>query len=89
MTQRNLKFLGAAAILALGVPALAGEITGNGKSTPIRSGVASSECAFSGFNDTPGEDGFGRTQSYGQVVALYGAIPNGTPMHPGLACRGR
>ena len=30
-------------------PAFAGEVTGNGKSTPIRAGVASSACAFSGI----------------------------------------
>jgi hypothetical protein len=57
--------------------ALAGEITGNGKSlkdpdTGMLHGK--SECAFSGLNDTysgdpgvPDDDGFFRTQNWGQV----------------------
>jgi hypothetical protein len=34
-------------------PALAGEITGNGKPTPINSYQAGSICSFSGLNDVP------------------------------------
>ena len=44
----------AASIAAVGVTAgaaFAGEVTGNGKPTPIRSGVAASICAFSGLED--------------------------------------
>ena len=58
--QTKHKIVAALAILAVGTPGFAGEITGNGKLTPIKSrGVASSECAFSGRNDTPFQDGFG------------------------------
>ena len=66
-----------------GSPALAGEITGTGASTPIRSHVASSICAFSGLND----DGSGPStlvQSYGQIVAAFGKPQVG----PGTECRG-
>lgn len=66
-----------------GSPALAGEVTGTGESTPIRSGVASSICAFSGLND----DGAGPSslvQSYGQIVRAFGKPSSG----PGTSCRG-
>jgi hypothetical protein len=49
--------------LAAGTVA-AGEITGNGTSLqPLR---ANSECAFSGLDDAD-DDGFGRTQNWGQL----------------------
>ena len=64
-------------VMAMGVSAaLAGEITGNGKSLKNDDGSLNgrSECAFSGQNDTysgnpdiPDEDGFFRTQNWGQV----------------------
>jgi len=70
--------------LALGAPALAGETTGNGGETPIKSqqsfpdapaGPANSFCAFSGLNDVPdGSDSPGdpfapgRVQSFGDNV---------------------
>lgn len=66
-----------------GSPAFAGEITGTGESTPIRSHVARSICAFSGLND----DNSGPSslvQSYGQIVAAFGKPPTG----PGTSCRG-
>lgn len=43
--------------LAAAAPALAGEITGNGDSTPIRDFVAGSICSFSGLNDEYYVDG--------------------------------
>ena len=74
----------AALVLGLGAgSAFAGEITGNGKETPIKSqqecdfgtgecpapaGPANSFCAFSGLNDDPAEDG-NRTQSWGTGVS--------------------
>ena len=65
-------FSAAALIVAMGGAASAGEITGNGKPTPINGGQAGSICAFSGQNDDPtgGGDPFqdGRTQNWGQVV---------------------
>lgn len=72
--------------LVIGTPALAGEVTGTGKSTPIRSGVANSICAYSGLND----DGLGPStlvQSSGQIRAAFGGP---APFHgsPGTSCRG-
>jgi hypothetical protein len=64
--------------------AFAGEVTGTGESTPIRSGVAASECAFSGQNDDP-EEAFpfgGRVQSFGRLVAQLGPLGG----VPGEAC---
>jgi hypothetical protein len=62
----------AAMLVALGGPAFAGEITGNGKPTPINSYRAGSICSFSGQNDDPtgGGDPFedGRTQNWGHVL---------------------
>jgi hypothetical protein len=72
------KALAAAAVAAMIVvgaagAASAGEITGNGKPTPINTYRAGSICSFSGQNDDPtgGGDPFqdGRTQNWGQVVA--------------------
>jgi hypothetical protein len=74
-------------------PALAGEITGNGKwiagseEAPLN---GKSECAFSGQNDEfhlfPNEE-WPRTQSWGQNVR--GAVQAGEPAPggvPGFAC---
>jgi hypothetical protein len=83
------------AVMGLGAgSALAGEITGNGKwiagseEAPLH---GKSACAYSGQNDNfvlgnevPDEDGFTRTQSWGQVVrnagplrgAAFGCNPN-------------
>lgn len=74
------------ATVIIATPALAGEVTGTGEDTPIRSGVANSICAFSGQND----DGAGPNpivQSYGVIRAFFGgpAPFNGTP---GTACNG-
>ena len=71
----------AATFGALNASAFAGEITGNGKSTPIRSGVAASECAFSGLDD-PDPDPFTHTQSFGQLVSMFGPMGG----VPGVAC---
>lgn len=74
-------------------PAFAGEVAGppggGGKPTPIKSGVASSACAFSGLNDfSDGHTSF-HVQSYGIDVSGKGELPFG---HPGLGepfnCRG-
>jgi hypothetical protein len=76
-------------------PAFAGEVTGNGKQTPIGAAPddaphASSICSFSGQNDDPNEPGAGgRVQSWGQDVsnAVHaGAAPPGGV--PGQACNG-
>ena len=71
----------AAAFGGLNASAFAGEVTGTGESTPIRSGVAASECAFSGLNDdqdpTPAI-----SQSFGQIVKVAGPLGG----EPGFAC---
>jgi hypothetical protein len=93
------KSLFAAAVCAAAVaglsagPALAGEITGNGKwiagsaEAPLN---GKSECAYSGQNDTytgnpdvPDADGFTRTQSWGQVARHLQGAAGGVP---GRAC---
>jgi hypothetical protein len=77
--MRRVLVIGAtcALTLVLGVnAALAGEVTGNGKSLKNDDGTlnGASECAFSGLNDTysgdptiPDEDGFFLTQNWGQI----------------------
>jgi hypothetical protein len=81
----NLKKLVAVCVI-LSSPVWAGEVTGNGDSTPIRDGKASSICAFSGLND----DGAGpnsQVQAYGAIRASFGgpAPFNGLP---GTSCVG-
>ena len=88
MKKTAVACLGSAAIvLASAGAASAGEVTGNGKDTPIRGGVANSVCAFSGLNNdvvVPGEPVEpGRTQSYGQIVRSGGKA---FAPSPGVAC---
>jgi hypothetical protein len=85
--------LAAVAFAVVGVgSAFAGEITGSGKwiagseSAPLN---GKSDCAYSGLNDNyvlgnplPDEDGFTRTQSWGQVVRNAGPLGG----VPGRAC---
>jgi len=73
-----------AAITALTAsPAFAGEITGNGKPTPIKTrGTASSLCAFSGLNDQQQGQTVTRTQNWGQDIVT--GIIEGPP--PGIGC---
>jgi hypothetical protein len=78
--------------LSLGAgTAFAGEITGNGKSTPIRSYHMSSICAFSGYNDDP-EIEPGRkaahVQSWGQIPKDVRAFLTSIGENPGQACNG-
>ena len=94
----RLKSLVAAALCAVAVAvtgagsAFAGEINGNGKwiagseSAPLK---GKSDCAYSGLNDNyvlgnplPDEDGFTRTQSWGQVIRNAGPLGG----VPGTAC---
>jgi hypothetical protein len=94
----------AASIVAMGGVASAGEVTGNGKPTPIAGFRAGSICSFSGQNDDPtgGGDPFedGRTQNWGHVLAdakqFIGDGDNGAnelasminAEGPGTNCRG-
>ena len=74
------------AALLLSTPALGGEITGNGK---VAQGAshASSECAYSGRNDTPW-DLMGWVQTFHTWWNIFGFISPGSAAHPGQACRG-
>jgi len=84
----------AAVIASLGAGAvMAGEITGNGKSLklddPGKWGTwlhARSECAYSGLNDTPGQDGFGHTQSWGQLPKEMKEFLTSIGVSPGTSC---
>jgi hypothetical protein len=90
----------AVAVTAVGaVPAFAGEITGNDKSLKNEDGSlnGNSICAFSGQNDTysgdpdvPDEDGFTRTQAWGQIPheVRQDFIPPSSEDHPGNSCNG-
>lgn len=66
----------AAAAAATATPAIAGEITGNGKPIDVN---GRSECAFSGYNDLDGDprDPGWISQNYGQNVRL-------TPLDPSM-----
>lgn len=81
-----LRALGAATLLIslTAGSALAGEVTGKGKPTPIAGYRAHSICSFSGLND--------RTQGEGPTdtrVQNWGVTPNPMPgFHPGDSCNG-
>jgi len=89
-------------VVAMGGTAFAGEVTGNGKPTPINQYRAGSICSFSGQNDDPNEPGLfngGRVQSFGDIVQEaivvlgdgHGAsslVPTITGEGPGVSCRG-
>jgi hypothetical protein len=75
--------------------ALAGEITGNGKSLKNSDGTLNgrSICAFSGLNDSysgdptiPDEDGFFRTQAWGQLPKEIRDFLISIGEDPGEAC---
>ncbi len=88
--------LAALMVIAMGASAaFAGEITGNGKSLKNDDGTLNgrSICAFSGLNDTytgdpnvPDEDGFTRTQSWGQLSKEVRDFLTTIGLHPGSAC---
>jgi hypothetical protein len=94
--------LAVALVGALAGPAFAGEVTGNGKPTPIDTFRAGSICSFSGQNDDPNEPGLfngGRVQSWGDIVQeAIGALGDGKGASalvptirsegPGASCRG-
>ena len=75
----------AAAAVLISSPAWAGELTGNGNQTPIKSsGVAASICAFSGLNPE-GDGPNALVQSYGQIRAAFGG-PAPFAGLPGVEC---
>ena len=77
-------------LMAFGIApaAHAGEITGNGRITPILGGVAASACAFSGLEDA---DGSGSSETP-RATQNWGRIPKGVRdqmppfLHTGSAC---
>ena len=85
--------------IGIGGSAFAGEVTGNGRETPIKSGVAKSACAFSGLEDgetltfpngiptvVPTDD-----SGPGWVQTPHGETSPGVFFPPGIAgqeCRG-
>ncbi|MDH3511139.1 MAG: hypothetical protein OER85_09845 [Gammaproteobacteria bacterium] len=85
-----------ACILSIGASvALAGEITGNGKSLKNSDGTLNGKsiCAFSGLNDTytgdptePDEDGFFRTQAWGQLPKDVRDFLISIGEYPAVAC---
>jgi hypothetical protein len=92
----------AVAVVLMGGTAFAGEVTGNGKLTPINGFRAGSICAFSGQNDDPNEPGLfndGRVQSFGDIVqeaivvlgdgkGASSLVPIIRTEGPGASCRG-
>jgi hypothetical protein len=69
--------------------ALAGEITGSGKPTPIKEFRAKSICSFSGLNDRVQGEGptDTRAQSWGQIPkAVRDVIA--VEEHPSIGCNG-
>jgi hypothetical protein len=96
MRRSTIVALVALLLLTMGASAaLAGEVTGNGKSLKQDDGTlhGKSECAFSGQNDTysgdpdvPDADGFFRTQSWGQVGREGRIFLTSIGVNPGNAC---
>ena len=88
------------AVLALGAPAFAGEITGNGEPTPVNEYRAGSICAFSGLDDNDFEAPVepGKTQTFGGELRAFAEVyPGGVSglaqdglirTGPGTECRG-
>ena len=94
--KRSGASIGLALILsALATAGHAGEITGNGKSLKDDEGNLNgkSVCAFSGLNDTftgdptePDEDGFTRTQNWGQLSKAVKEFLTMIGVNPGNSC---
>lgn len=88
MPRATSLFVVAFASAFLAAPAVAGELNGIGEDNPLR---GASICQFSGLNDDPTgidpENGPpGRTQSFGQDIAKWGADPRDELFRPGILC---
>jgi hypothetical protein len=81
--HRLTKIIGALAFVTA-MPSSAGEVTGNGDSTPVANYQAASICSFSGLEDHPILPG--TVQSYGMIVRSLGG--GHYPFGPGFSCRG-
>lgn len=79
MIHRTHRLLIAFGIVTIAAPALAGEVNGSTRNHKEDYSNGVSICIFSGLNDDPsgtqGEGPGGRTQSFGQDVANFGADP--------------
>lgn len=64
--------------------AFAGEINGNGDDVPAPD-HARSECSFSGLDDDD-DDGFGRTQNWGQIPKDFRDFLRTIGVSPGELC---
>ena len=77
-----------ACIGLMSAPAIAGEVNGSKKNPKEDFSEGASICKFSGLNDVPEGDPEqgppGRTQSFGQDVAKWGADPR--DFNPGDIC---
>jgi len=90
-TSRLGVVLGVAWVLSLGASvALAGEITGNGKSLKNADGTLNGKslCAFSGREDDPesGEFKSAIAQAWGQLPKVARDFLTSIGMNPGIAC---
>jgi hypothetical protein len=97
--KRVLAISAVAAIASFGLApvAQAGEVTGNGKPTPIARPTvqAASICAYSGLDDVdegedpddPTTDDFGRTQNWGQIPKEFRAVLTAEGANPGKSCK--
>lgn len=81
--NKMIKLIGALAFVTA-MPASAGEVTGNGDTTPIANYQAASICSFSGLEDHPVMPG--SVQTYGMIVRSLGGGP--LAFGPGDSCRG-
>lgn len=86
MRRTLLSLACAITLLSVGAGAVAaGEITGNGKSLqPLH---ANSECAFSGLDDAD-NDGFVKTQNWGQLGTDGRAFLTSIGVTPAAMCNG-
>ena len=87
--SRTHLFVAAFCAATISATAIAGELNGSTKNPRDDFSRGLSFCKFSGLNDDPlGEDEAngppGRTQSFGQDVANWGADPR--EFNPGFAC---
>ena len=77
--RRTHLFVAVLGAVVIAAPALAGEVNGSTRNHKEDYSNGVSICIFSGLNDDPtgtqGEGPGGRTQSFGQNVANFGADP--------------
>jgi hypothetical protein len=86
--KRTHLFVMAVGAITIATPALAGEVNGSTKNPKEDYSRGMSFCKFSGLNDNPDstnpQNPPGRVQSFGQLVANFGADPQ--DFNPGTGC---